>query len=49
MDLIDTYNRVVNVEYRGEKYSVRDNGSVLRHPKNPDKKNMMISGCLVQI
>lgn len=38
MDLIDTYNRVVNVEYRGEKYSVRDNGSVLRHPKNPDKK-----------
>lgn len=35
--LIDTYDRVVDVEYRGEKYSVRDNGAIMRYPKDASK------------
>ncbi len=37
MILLDTYNEEKEIEYRGERYSVRDNGSILRHPKNKDK------------
>lgn len=31
--LIDIYDEVRQCEYRGEVYSVRDNGAVMRHPK----------------
>lgn len=32
--LIDTYEEEKICEFKGEKYSVRNNGAVLRHPKN---------------
>lgn len=34
---IDNFKKEVICIYKGEKYSVRDNGAILRHPKNPDK------------
>lgn len=34
--LLDIYEKEVEVEYKNEKYSVGDNGAVMRHPKNPD-------------
>lgn len=35
--LIDEFEREVECEYKGEKYSVRDNGSIKRHPKEGKK------------
>ena len=35
--LIDFYDEVRECEYRGEVYSVRDNGAVMRHPKEGKK------------
>ena len=35
--LIDLFEKEVDVEYKGEKYSVRDNGTILRHPKNENR------------
>lgn len=35
--LINIYEKEVEVNYKDEKYSVRDNGAVMRHPKNPEK------------
>lgn len=37
MILLETYNEEREIYYRGEHYSVRDNGSILRHPKNKNK------------
>lgn len=33
LDLLNTYEKEVVCQYKDETYSVRDNGSVLRHPK----------------
>ena len=33
MELIEEYNEVRECEYKGEHYSVRDNGAILRHSK----------------
>lgn len=30
---IDDYKVEVSCEYKGETYSVRDNGAIMRHPK----------------
>lgn len=30
---IDDYKVEVSCEYKGEAYSVRDNGAIMRHPK----------------
>ena len=35
--LLDSYSEVRECDYKGEHYSVRDNGAVMRHPK-PGKK-----------
>ena len=35
--LLQDYERQLECQYKGETYSVRDNGAVLRHPKNDDK------------
>ena len=32
-NLLDTYNEIRECDYKGEHYSVRDNGAILRHPK----------------
>jgi len=37
MELIDEFKEVRECEYKGERYSVRDNGAVMRHPK-PGRK-----------
>lgn len=34
---IDDYSQIRECDYKGEHYSVRDNGAVMRHPKNPQK------------
>lgn len=34
---IDNYSQIRECDYKGEHYSVRDNGAVMRHPKNPQK------------
>ena len=36
-NLLDSYSEVRECDYKGEHYSVRDNGAVMRHPK-PGKK-----------
>lgn len=36
-DLLNTFTEVRECDYKGEHYSVRDNGAVMRHPK-PGKK-----------
>lgn len=41
MRLIDTYEVEKECDYRGEHYSVRDNGSVLRHPKEGKKPRQL--------
>ena len=35
--LLDIYEKQVDVIYKNELYSVRDNGAVMRHPKDPSK------------
>ena len=35
--MIDTYKEVRECDYKGEHYSVRDNGAIMRHPR-PGKK-----------
>lgn len=35
--LIDLYSEVKECDYKGEHYSVRDNGAVMRHPKNANR------------
>ena len=37
MELIDVYEEEKQCEYNGEIYSVRDNGAVMRHPKDENK------------
>ena len=37
MELIDIFDEERTCEYRGEVYSVRDNGAVLRHPRDEKK------------
>ena len=37
MTLLEIYNEERQIEYRGELYSVRDNGSIMRHPKEGTK------------
>ena len=32
-NLIDLFREVKECDYKGEHYSVRDNGAVMRHPK----------------
>lgn len=36
-DLLNAYKEVCECDYKGEHYSVRDNGAIMRHPK-PGKK-----------
>ena len=36
-NLLDTYTLDLECNYKGERYSVRDNGAVLKHPRI-DKK-----------
>ena len=36
-DLIDIFDKVADCEYKGEHYSARDNGAVMRHPKTPNR------------
>ncbi len=40
-DLIDQYDRQVEVEYKGEKYLVRDNGAVCRKTKPGQRKRKL--------
>ena len=35
--IIDEFSEIRECVYKDEKYSVRDNGAVFRHPKNPSK------------
>ncbi len=35
--IIDDFSEIRECVYKNEKYSVRDNGAVFRHPKNPSK------------
>ena len=35
--LLDLFEKEVKTEYKGEIYSVRDNGAILRHPKNENR------------
>lgn len=37
-DLIEVFDREVRCEYKGEVYSVRDNGAIMRHQKDGQKK-----------
>lgn len=37
MDLVDVYGEEKQCKYNGEIYSVRDNGAVMRHPKDENK------------
>lgn len=37
MELIDDYKEITQCIYKDEKYSVRDNGAVMRHPKNESR------------
>ena len=37
-DIINEYTEVKDILYRDERYSVRDNGAVLRHPKDSSKE-----------
>ena len=36
-DLIDIFDKTTECEYKGEHYSARDNGAVMRHPKTPNR------------
>lgn len=36
-DLIDIFDKVADCEYKGEHYSARDNGAVMRHPKTSNR------------
>ena len=36
-NIIDAFSEIRECVYKDEKYSVRDNGAVFRHPKNPSK------------
>ena len=36
-DLIDIFDKTADCEYKGEHYSARDNGAVMRHPKTPNR------------
>ena len=36
-DLIDIFDKTADCEYKGEHYSARDNGAVMRHPKPPNR------------
>jgi hypothetical protein len=42
-DIINEYTEVKDILYRDERYSVRDNGAVLRHPKDSSKKRKLDS------
>ena len=41
-DLIDIFDKVADCEYKGEHYSARDNGAVMRHPKTPNRPRPFI-------
>lgn len=41
MKLIDLFDSEKECDYRGEHYSVRDNGSVMRHPKDGKKPRQL--------
>lgn len=44
---IDDYKVEVSCEYKGETYSVRDNGAIMRHPKKADEQDRwMVNGHL---
>ena len=36
-DILNNFKREVDCVYKNERYSVRDNGAILRHPKNANK------------
>lgn len=40
MSFIDVYDEVKECEYKGEKYSVRDNGAIFRYAKGPKKRKL---------
>lgn len=42
-DIINEYTEVKDILYRDERYSVRDNGSVFRYPKESSKKRKLDS------
>lgn len=35
-DLINVFDKTAECDYKGEHYSARDNGAVMRHPKSPN-------------
>ncbi len=37
MELVDVYDEEKQCKYNGEIYSVKDNGAVMRHPKDENK------------
>lgn len=37
--LLDIYSEVRECDYKGEHYSVRDNGAIMRHPKKQIRPN----------
>lgn len=39
--IIDEFSEIRECVYKDEKYSVRDNGAVFRHPKNPSKPRQL--------
>lgn len=44
---IDDYKVEVSCEYKGETYSVRDNGAIMRHPKKGGRtRALMVNGHL---
>ena len=36
--MIEKYSREVTIDYKGEKYSVRDNGAIFKHARNNERK-----------
>ena len=41
MSIIDTFSEIRECVYKDERYSVRDNGAVFRHPKNPSRPRQL--------
>ena len=50
--LLNTFTEVKECDYKGEHYSVRDNGAIMRHPKTTrvrPKDNIIIEKEFVQL
>ena len=41
--MIEKYSREVKIDYKGEKYSVRDNGAIFKHARNNERKRLLLN------